>query len=84
MPQSSNVIFSRNNSESSTCMVFMLSRCWINMPRSTKRRNKVFMLGAIDRPSADSACAIDRPVGEITVSIGVKVRINQFLIYVQN
>jgi len=36
------------------------------------------MLGMIDRsgPSADSACTIDRSVGQIRVSIGVKVRIN--------
>ena len=46
--------------------------------RFTRRRNKVFMLGAIDRsaPSADSSCAIERSGGQIRVSIGGKVRIN--------
>jgi len=48
------------------------------MLRLTTQENKVFMLGAIYRsaPLADSACAIDRSVGQIRVSIGVKVRIN--------
>jgi len=67
MPQSSNLTFSHNivNLAPAWWSLVMPSRCWINMPKSTRQRNKMFMLGVIDRS-----------VGQIRVSIGVEVTIN--------